>query len=555
MKNHKTNSYLKQPYQTWLIIVTCVAFVLNSCKKDIHSDTSSNINNPVVQQAKTWYESAYPVNSKISIQSLHDSSNLSQIIKPDWENANAYARTQQQVLEIPLDAAVQLHSSLKNMNSGLVTDKAKSRSSFLLLKDGQNYVAYVMTVIADPAYLKNDLTKLDHDKYNKRDSDFSGTVLYSTPKGKFISGWFYEKGRIIKAISTAGNSTTSKGDNKTVQSLQTNNLQQDCTDWYQISEANGEVVAVTYLGTTCDWVNGDGSSSGGAPPASSGGGGGGNGGTPPSPIPCPESISDKTQIQSTGGHLTINKNVQQPPGDGDGTFPPPTYPPVPPPSPCVVTVSIPPMDIKDSLNAKYDCARQLITALPNLNTNIARLIFQAFGSTTGPSITFLDGDPAHFAANSKEDGYTDGDKIYINPSVLSNSTNEYRLVTFYHEALHAYFNLEIATLTKDGFIAKYPAIKVVDRPNFSGNVTDPYDFYFDEGTVMTKLANDVQHRTMADYFIDNLRDAILAYNPNFPIDKATALARYGIFNDTSIVAANNAERDVTKGESVGTKCP
>ncbi|MEO3405474.1 hypothetical protein AAFN85_16305 [Mucilaginibacter sp. CAU 1740] len=44
-----------------------------------------------------------------------------------------------------------------------------------------------MIIIADPLYLKNDLSKLDSNKYNRRDSDFSGVVLYSTPKGKFVN--------------------------------------------------------------------------------------------------------------------------------------------------------------------------------------------------------------------------------------------------------------------------------------------------------------------------------------------------------------------------------
>ena len=68
------------------------------------------------------------------------------------------------------------------------------------------------------------------------------------------------------------------------------------------------------------------------------------------------------------------------------------------------------------------------------------------------------------------------------------------------------------------------------------------------------MDKDPQHRTMAEYFTDNLRDAILTYNPSFPSDRATALARYGIFDDSSILAANNAERDVSKGEFVGQKC-
>jgi hypothetical protein len=80
---------------------------------------------------------------------------------------------------------------------------------------------------------------------------------------------------------------------------------------------------------------------------------------------------------------------------------------------------------------------------------------------------------------------------------------------------------------------------------------DPYGYFLDEG-YFTKV--DPNHRTMAEYFTTELTNAILAYNPSFPIDRAKALARYGIFVDTSIAFFNNAERDVTKRNSVGTRC-
>jgi hypothetical protein len=45
------------------------------------------------------------------------------------------------------------------------------------------------------------------------------------------------------------------------------------------------------------------------------------------------------------------------------------------------------------------------------------------------------------------------------------------------------------------------------------------------------------------------------YNPNFPVDRATALARGGIFlNDLSNKTANDEEKDVRTGKSLGTKC-
>lgn len=102
---------------------------------------------------------------------------------------------------------------------------------------------------------------------------------------------------------------------------------------------------------------------------------------------------------------------------------------------------------------------------------------------------------------------------------------------------------------------KYPMVNVFPRQNFSQVVNaDKYDYYIDPAYQTKIVGND--HLTMADYFVNGLRDAILAYNPSFPPDRALALAQTGIIqNKTELFNNyNDAERDVTKGASVGHKC-
>jgi hypothetical protein len=146
--------------------------------------------------------------------------------------------------------------------------------------------------------------------------------------------------------------------------------------------------------------------------------------------------------------VSVNK-VQPLPGDPG--FPLPTG------TPCTTVVIIPTPDIIDSLGAKYPCVGRLIASLPNLNTAVARLIYQAFDSQPDSHIVFKEGDTAYFVANPSEDGHTNYEgqthtaEIFINPSVLANASNEYRLVTLYHEALHAYLDGELATLGTPGF--------------------------------------------------------------------------------------------------------
>ncbi|HEX8461662.1 MAG TPA: hypothetical protein VF623_09535, partial [Segetibacter sp.] len=210
-------------------------------------------------------------------------------------------------------------------------------------------------------------------------------------------------------------------------------------------------------------------------------------------------------------------------------------------------------DIIDSLDSKFKCAKALLAQLPTIKTDIAKIINQAFNTNHTNDITFYDGNLSDF--KPMQDGYAKGFDIYLNPTVLSNATQEYILVTMYHEALHTYLNLEYKTLGSSAFNAKYPEIKVTEHHNSTFNLDNRYDYYIDEGAHQTQVNKDPQHRTMAEYFTDKLKDAILAFNPSFPVDRAQALARFGIFNDTTISYYNESERDKSKGTHAGQLCP
>ena len=62
----------------------------------------------------------------------------------------------------------------------------------MILKDGESYNAYVMTIIGDDGYINGDSSKLAKNTYAKHDDDFSGILYYSTPQGKFVSGHILE---------------------------------------------------------------------------------------------------------------------------------------------------------------------------------------------------------------------------------------------------------------------------------------------------------------------------------------------------------------------------
>lgn len=315
-----------------LVFAIIALITINSCKKDSHTGQQTDIIDPAVARAKSWYESTYPINiTKLSTQATTSGIDFSQHIKPDWNHADTYTRFDDNVIEMPLDAiaSAKMGMSLKSEAGDHVYNSNYSRSSFLLIKQMDKYNAYIMTIIADPVYLKNDLNKLDHNKYNKRDTDFSGVVLYSTPKGKFVNGWTYSNGVITGWISTdkIGASTT-QGGNKTTQSIKTNTLSQKitvCTEWYQTVSYDGVTYGPTYLGETCVTYTTGGGSSGSGGSTGGSAAGGGSGSTSPSGSPC--DLQGLNSVSS--GKITVNSLKTQTAVTPIGGFPPPTGNPCP----------------------------------------------------------------------------------------------------------------------------------------------------------------------------------------------------------------------------------
>lgn len=346
MKCFKPKNLFKQTRLLFIVLLGCFISVIYGCKKEAYNGNqqATAITDPSIKEAKSWYESVYPLNNnKQSIQSTTTTLDFSQRIKPDWNHAVTYNRFDDDIIEMPLDSmtSAKMNLGLKNETGDQVYNSSYSRSSFLLIKQLGKYNAYIMTIIADPAYLKGDLRKLDHNKYNKRDSDFSGVVVYSTPKGVFVNGWTYKKGIITGNISggvmpTGNNNTVS---HQTTQNLETNTFDQKitvCTEWYQIVTVDGASYT-TYLGESCSTftIHGGGGGSGGpsgpSGPGGTGGATGGGSGSSSGGTPVPSTPCDLVGLNSVEnpGKTAINSLKIQTAVTPIGGFPPPTGYPCP----------------------------------------------------------------------------------------------------------------------------------------------------------------------------------------------------------------------------------
>jgi len=276
-----------------LRLLICTAFlmtasIIHSCRKD--SRLISQLLTDSVSLAKSWYESTYPAATSSGSGSLTTLSanttpitqfDYSQHIKPNWASYTTYRRFNRAVIEMPMNPSNSFLASLKNKTTGnLLYTKENSKTSFIILNDGKSYEAFVMVILADASYIGGDPTRLAKNTYRKRDANFTGMVLYFTPKGALVTGFAYKNG-IPLAPATSQASAAASLKTQSLKTLspcdvsdnvqkQTNSAKQlsdlyNCTDWYLETYLNGALIGEQYLYTTCSLICADGG--GGASPA------------------------------------------------------------------------------------------------------------------------------------------------------------------------------------------------------------------------------------------------------------------------------------------------
>jgi len=335
------------------LLLLCTVLIIHSCKKNNADKTGENNLSQNINQAKAWYENTYPINSKYSISRSvvrPGNSNLnsnpqfntgfdySKFIKPDWKHAASYTRFNAGVLELPIDPsspAIGTALSISPHGNALYNPKY-SRSSFLILNDSTGYHAYIMTIIADSAYVNNDLSILGRNKYNERDVDFSGVALYSTPDGNFVNGWIYKNGNIVLALppgqkqssGAAANTNTAITRSATKKSRFANHTLmleiETCYTWYQTTTVNGVTSDPVVLDETCytTYIDDTGGGTGSSGSTGVSGSSGSSGGSAPAPVPIPPCIVPAASPSAAA--LPGNRNmirVVQTTGSG---FPAPT---------------------------------------------------------------------------------------------------------------------------------------------------------------------------------------------------------------------------------------
>ncbi|WP_448700511.1 hypothetical protein ACFGVR_01020 [Mucilaginibacter sp. AW1-3] len=230
-----------------------VLLATHGCKKtSTYQDVTENINDPEVLAAQSWYNATYPAttatNGTVKSTGAGSQADLSQHIQPDWYHHAKYARYNKNVIEMPVDPANPALAKLKSRTK-TIGDKY-IKSEYLLLKGDDGYHAYLMTIIADSDYIKNDFSRLKRNSYNSREADFSGLVLYFTPKGKYVSGYRYKNGRLLPPANAAATANTTLALNG-AEKNKVNDMMESCIDWYFQVYEFGVLAFEQYVYTEC----------------------------------------------------------------------------------------------------------------------------------------------------------------------------------------------------------------------------------------------------------------------------------------------------------------
>lgn len=83
--------------------------------------------------------------------------------------------------------------------------------------------------------------------------------------------------------------------------------------------------------------------------------------------------------------------------------------------------------------------------------------------------------------------------------VLKYATQEYILVTMYHEFIHAYLSYQVSTLPYDQYTAKFPKVSEYEVKDSNGNIIKKYALIKD-------------HKNYGS-FIESLKNSIISFNP------------------------------------------
>ena len=169
-------------------------------------------------------------------------------------------------------------------------------------------------------------------------------------------------------------------------------------------------------------------------------------------------------------------------------------------------------EIRDDYDA-YPCAKKVLDKFVNFDNFISQQLRDIFKLSSDLHIFFTHGN-----MEANKDGITSNEKlepgpnntligqitVIISDDIINTATNEYKAVTYAHEAMHAIM------MAAKGVYGEAKAKEM-------------FPIFFEGG-------NNPQHQEMATNYFDAIRNVIFMVNPDFSQSDATYLAWGGLHN-------------------------
>jgi hypothetical protein len=310
-----------------VILVSCLIFTINSCKKSIAPEqllANKEVN-------LTLLQSIYKNDTTGTALTISMINNRD--VK--WDRIYFQQREKSRVMEFDIAA----DSHIWTMSPNPANYFNKSSAVFLDFNDGTKFNFYMKVIEDHTDTTKQSLIRYVH--YNSVPAGFNGEVMFYSLTNQFINGYKYTNGKIkgeylpAKPVGTGGGNIQSIGPKVNTMYVETYCFYDYLdTGWidpnsgvYNPVQSTGSLVCYNnYFGSMSEGgANGDGGSVIGDPGSS--GGGDANSGSAQQPSPCntPGDSGVPNAITVTGGHAVVQQVAGCPP-----VVPPPaeSLPPV-----------------------------------------------------------------------------------------------------------------------------------------------------------------------------------------------------------------------------------
>lgn len=207
MMTTKTN----KTFSTLLCFLLLIA--ISGCEKENEMEPAELEDKKMtfsVDMARNWYQTNVQ-SEKVLLQTSSPtlrSSNESAIFftNPSWkyyavtQNEKATAIDIDLTDSIRLDFATESGYEIFEQTGDWKFIHSFSRLVILNPKNGNELIAFIMTIIPSSNYIEENVERIKAITYLNRESNFDGLILFHHIDGRFSNGWMYEKGEITNML-------------------------------------------------------------------------------------------------------------------------------------------------------------------------------------------------------------------------------------------------------------------------------------------------------------------------------------------------------------------